>query len=100
MIQSTHSYFVPAVAQGLFFTILSKTDIDISSSGISLILLKSFEPIMPKQIAVHLPTIELVLYFVPLLSLIGVIYHHGKYGLIGYVVIVVISFVFFISMWK
>ncbi|MGY5148635.1 MAG: hypothetical protein ACW9W3_01060 [Candidatus Nitrosopumilus sp. bin_68KS] len=100
MINSSHSYFLPAVAQGLFFVILSKTGIDISPSGISLILLKVFEPIIPEQIVSYLPTIEFALYFAPLLSLIGVIYHHGKYGLVGYVAITVVSFVFFSSMWK
>ena len=100
MIKKTHGFFVPAIVQGLFFAILSKTGIDLSPSGVGLTLLKAFEPIIPEQYTIHLPNLELILYFVPLLGFIAVYIHHGKYGLLAYFAIIIGSFLFFTSMWK
>ena len=99
MMKKTHGFFVPAFVQGLFFAILSKTGIDLSTSGVGLILLKSFEPIIPEQYESYLSNFELILYFIPLLGFIAVYIHHGKYGFIAYFVIIIGSFLFFTFVW-
>jgi len=57
MLKNTHGYFIPAFVQGLFFAILSKTGFDISASGLTVILINAFEPVMPEQLAVHIPIV-------------------------------------------
>ena len=98
MIKRSHGYFTPAFVQGLFFAILYKTGFDISASGLTVMIVNAFEPIMSEQLAIHLPVIAYLSHFILLLSLVGVLWHHGIKGLIVYIVIIVASFVLFISM--
>ena len=100
MAKLTHSYFSGAFAGGLFLAILTKIGIDISPSGIGLTILSFLESLVTEQNRIYFNITEAVLYILPFFGFLAVYMHHGKYGLIAYALIMIVSYLGILYLWK
>ena len=100
MASLSHALFLPAVASGLFFAIGTKTGIDISPSGIGLMIFHALEPYVTEQNVGVFRIGEIVLLILPWIFLIGIVIRFGIKGLFAYVVIVIVSYISFLYFWK
>ncbi|AJW71753.1 hypothetical protein [Nitrosopumilus adriaticus] len=99
-VKRTHSWIFGAFVGGLFYAILTRTGIDISPSGIGLTILRAFEPYVIEQSRIVFNIGEIVLYAIPVISLLAIWYHHGRNGFIAYVIVMILSYAFFLYFWK
>lgn len=99
-VKRTHGWILGAFVGGLFYAILTRTGIDVSPSGIGLNLLSVFEPWITEQSRIVFNIAEIFLYTFPVISFLAIWYHHGRNGLVAYVVVIILSYVFFLYFWK
>lgn len=100
MAKSTHSYFSGAFAGGLFLAILTKIGIDISPAGIGLTILSFLESYVTEQNRIYFNITEIILYILPFLGFLAVYIHHGRSGLIAYMVIMVGTYFGILYLWQ
>ena len=99
-VKHTHGWIFGAFVGGLFYAILTRTGIDISPSGIGLTILGAFESSVNEQSRIFFNIAEITLYIIPVISFLAIWYHHGRNGLIAYVVVMILSYAFFLYFWK
>ena len=99
-VKYTYSWILGAFVGGLFYAILTRTGIDVSPFGIGLTILSAFEPLVTEQNRIVFNIGEMVLYIFPVISFLAIWYHHGRNGLIAYVVVIILSYLFFLYFWK
>ena len=95
-----HTLFIPAIVNGLFFAIITKTGIDVSPSGIGLMIFKTLQPYVTEQNVIIFRFMELLLFFLPWISLIVIVVRFGIKGLIVYGIMVALSYVIILYLWK
>ena len=95
-----HALFIPAIINGLFLAIVTKTGIDISPTGIGLMIFGILQPYVNEQNVTIFRVVEFTLFFLPWISLVIVVIRFGVKGLIVYGVIVLASFVIILYLWK
>lgn len=100
MASGYHALFVSAFANGLFLAIGSKTGINISPTGIGLVIFDTFKPYVTEQNVVIFRFGEIVLLAIPWICLILIWIKFGIKGLIFYGIITLGSFLFIFYYWK
>lgn len=95
-----HALFLPAIANGLFLAIIIKTGIDISPTGVGLMIFDAFEPLITEQNVGIFRFAEIVLMILPWIFYLVVVIKFGVRGLIIYGIITIGSLVFFLFFWK
>lgn len=100
MVSFYHALFVPAFMNGLFFAIITRTEIDVSPSGIGLRIFDVLQPYVTEQNVTIFRFAELVLFFLPWISLVVVVFRFGIKGLIVYGIIIGISYGGILYLWK
>jgi len=95
-----HAFFVPAVINGLFLAIITKTGINISPAGIGLRVFDALQPFVTEQNVVIFRFMEIFLLILPWISYIVIVVKFGIKGLIAYGAIIVISYGIILSLWK
>lgn len=95
-IKRTHSWISGAFLGGLFYAILTRTGIDISPSGVGLKILSTVEPLVTEQSKIIFDIAEMFLYIFPVISFLAIWYHHGRNGLMAYVVVLILSYALFL----
>lgn len=95
-----HALFIPAVINGLFFAIMTKTGIDISPAGLGLRVFDALQPYVTEQNVTIFRYTEMFLLILPWISFIVIVIKFGINGLIAYGAIIVISYVLILSVWK
>ena len=100
MVSLYHAFFLPAFANGLFLAIVTKTGIDISPAGIGLRIFGILQPYVTEQNVMVFRFAEIILFILPWLSYIVVFLKFGVKGLIGFTIIVVISYGIILYLWK
>jgi hypothetical protein len=100
MISLHHTLFIPAFMNGLFFAIITKTGIDVSPSGIGLMIFDAFQPYVTEQNVVIFRFAELMLLVLPWISIVVIVIRFGIKGLVAYGVIIALSYVGILYFWK
>ena len=95
-----HVLFIPAFANGLFLAIVTKTGIDISPTGIGLMIFDVFKPYVTEQNVGVFRFAEIFLLIFPWICLVIVVLKFGIKGLIIYGLITLGSFLFILYFWK
>lgn len=99
-VNPTHSYFSAAFVEGIFLAVLTKTGIDSSPSGVGLTILSFLESYVTEQNRIYFNIFEVILYILPFLGFLAVYIHHGRTGLIAYLLIIIGSYAFIMYFWK
>ena len=95
-----HVLFIPAFANGLFLAIATKTGIDISPTGIGLMIFDVFKPYVTEQNVEIFRFAEIFLLIFPWIFLVIVVLKFGIKGLIIYGLITLGSYIFVLYFWK
>ena len=95
-----HALFIPAFANGLFLAIATKTGINISPSGIGLMIFDAFEPYVTEQNVTIFRFAEIFLLVIPWISLLVIVIRFGIKGLIAFAIITIVTYAFFLYFWK
>lgn len=85
---------------GLFFAIIARTGIDVSPSGIGLMIFDTFQPYVTEQNVTIFRFAEVVLLVLPWISLVVIVIRFGIKGLIAYGIIITLSYVGVLYFWK
>ena len=93
-----HALFVPAVINGLFLAIITKTGINISPAGIGLRVFDVLQPFVTEQNVAIFRFMEIFLLILPWISYIVIVVKFGIKGLIAYGAIIVISYGIILSL--
>ena len=100
MASSYYALFIPAFANGLFLAIATKTGIDISPTGIGLMIFDVFKPYVTEQNVGIFRFAEMFLLIFPWVFLLIVVLKFRIKGLIIYGLITIGSYIFFLYFWK
>ncbi|NJK77913.1 MAG: hypothetical protein HC944_02940 [Nanoarchaeota archaeon] len=87
-----HALFIPAILNGLFLAIATKTGIDFSPSGIGLIIFDVFQPFVSEPNVMFFRGIEIILLLLPWISYVLVVIKFGIRGLVVFGIILLMSF--------
>ncbi|EGG43072.1 hypothetical protein Nlim_0027 [Candidatus Nitrosarchaeum limnium SFB1] len=72
-----HALFFPAIINGLFLAIVTRTGIDVSPSGIGLMIFGFLQPYVNEQNVLIFRVVEFILFFLPWISLAIVVIRLG-----------------------
>ena len=95
-----HALFFPAVINGLFLAIVTRTGIDISPTGIGLMIFRILQPYVNEQNVLVFRVVEFILFFLPWISLVLVVIRFGVKGLVAYGAIILASYGLILYIWK
>ena len=94
-----HAFFLPAFANGLFLAIVTKTGIDISPTGVGLMIFDGLQPLVNEQNVAIFRISELVLLIIPWIFYLAIVIKFGVKGLIIFGAITLGSYIFFLYFW-
>lgn len=100
MASLAHGLFIPAIFNGLFLAIMTKTGIDVSPAGIGVIIFDFLQPYVNEQNVTIFRYSEIILFFLPWVSFVIIVIRFGLKGLIAYGAIIVISYFLILSYWS
>lgn len=100
MVSLYHALFFPAIINGLFLAIVTRTGIDISPTGIGLMIFGVLQPYVNEQNILIFRIVEFILFFLPWISLVIVVIRFGVKGLIIYGIIIMVSYGLVLYVWK